>query len=81
VREYVGGGLAGALAADEDDDARAEREGHRAAARAERARFAAAIDATAELCAAAEAALVDALEAAGYRRHKRGEWRRRRGAA
>jgi hypothetical protein len=62
-----------------DDEARAEREARRETEHAERARFAAAVGATEGLCTVAEAAMVGALEAVGYRRHKRGEWRRRRG--
>ena len=80
VREYVGGGLAGLLAAQEDERRRDERVAQRAALRAEQARLAPAERALDELCALTDALMVGALTAAGYHRHHCGEWRKRRGA-
>ena len=76
IREYVGGGPVGDLAAQIDAVERDRRFTERESARRERER-AAALDASIlaldELCALlAEAALA----AAGYRRHNRGEWRK-----
>jgi hypothetical protein len=78
VREYVGTGLVAELAAQQDAAARAARQ-------AERDRFAQTIDhhRDADAAQAAFAQLVDGLTAAvlvaaGYHRHHRGEWRKRR---
>ncbi|HEY1376399.1 MAG TPA: hypothetical protein VGF55_06370 [Gemmataceae bacterium] len=78
VREYIGGGRVGELVAQMDALERERREVDAAARQAEKnelndlaATVAAAFD-RAELVARA------ALLAAGYRRHKRGEWRKRR---
>jgi len=79
VREYVGGGLIGELAAAQDAEARAERETERAAWQAERERYAALDGALANLDAATDAATRAALAGAGYYQHHRGEWRRRGG--
>ncbi len=78
VREYVGGGLAGLLAAQEDERRRAERAAQQAALQAERARLAPAERALDELCDATETLMQTALLLAGYRQHHRGEWRKRR---
>lgn len=78
VREYVGGGLAGELAAETDAHDRAERAAARTHMRdlaAERAALAAPL---ATLHAATEALAQAALVTAGYHRHHRGEWRKRR---
>ena len=77
VREYIGCGRKGELAAIADTERRAQREAERAAIRAERERVQA-IDA--ELAALHQ--IVDqltrsALLAAGFERHKR-QWRHRR---
>jgi hypothetical protein len=77
VREYVGAGLAGELAANEQ----AERDRRRAAARTERAdldRLAVELD---ELSALADLLARAALLAAGYHQHERGQWRKRRAKA
>jgi hypothetical protein len=81
VREYVGGGLAGELAARQDErerDARLEEAGM---VRRQRARVAEAGVPLDELCDLSDLMVRAALLAAGYRRHHRGEWRRRRGEA
>ncbi len=78
VREYVGSGRVAELAAQLDAIAREKREARRAEARARRAEVDAldapldALNDLAELVASA------ALVAAGFRQHKRGEWRKRR---
>jgi hypothetical protein len=81
VREYVGGGPAGALAAEEDAERRATKEQERAeleALRAERAGRERWLD---QLDARANALLRAGLVLAGYRQHDRGEWRRQRGTS
>jgi len=78
VREYVGGGVLGEIAARMDAEERRRREAEAAAWREERKRleeFASLID---ELCEGAETIARAALLTAGFRRHKRGEWRRQR---
>jgi hypothetical protein len=79
VREYVGGGAAGELAAREDARRRAQEQGEREAWRTSRAE----LESVAALVAAAdeltETLARAALVSAGCRRHHRGEWRRRRG--
>jgi hypothetical protein len=79
VREYVGGGALGEIAALEDEYERRRREEEAAFWKEERKRLedlAAPVD---ELCEAAEVLARAVLLAAGYRRHNRGEWRKRRG--
>jgi hypothetical protein len=74
VREYVGTGEAAEQVARLDASTRQEREARRAA-RAELAALDAPLDDLAEVTdLLAQAVLV----AAGYRRHHRGEWRKRR---
>lgn len=80
VREYVGTGPLAELTAAVDADARAERAAARQRLLVERQRVdtvSAAVSAVADL---AEALARVALVAAGYRRHDRGQWRKRRGA-
>jgi hypothetical protein len=78
VREYIGTGRLAELAAQMDAIERADREAERAARRAEKDELAAldadlkALAETTDLVARA------ALVAAGYHRHKRGEWRKKR---
>jgi hypothetical protein len=77
VREYVGGGLVGELAARVDE---LEREKHNikaAKVRLERARVEALIAPVVDLYEAAEVLCHAALVAGGYRRYQ-GKWRRRR---
>ncbi len=78
VREYAGGGLVGQLAAATDAEQRAEREARAEAFRTESARLEA-LDAPVDLLdEVAEALARGALMLAGYHRHHRGEWRRKR---
>lgn len=79
VREYVGGGAPGALAARLDADARARREGERDGVRAESEAVAKLDAALAELSELVDLVARAALAAAGYAQHHRGEWRKRRG--
>jgi hypothetical protein len=78
VREYVGGGLTGQLAAQLDAVERAKREADRAEQEALRAEVEALDAALDDLNEVAELLAGAALLAAGYHRHKRGEWRKRR---
>ena len=78
VREYVGGGVRGEIAARMDAKERQRREEEAAAWREEREcleELAGLID---EFCEAVETVARATLLAAGFRQHKRGEWRRRR---
>jgi hypothetical protein len=78
VREYVGGGLLGELAARMDAEERRRREEEKATHREERERLDALVAPVEELCEAAEVIARAALVASGYHRHNRGEWRKRR---
>jgi hypothetical protein len=78
VREYVGGGLAGQLAAQLDAAERQKRELDRAERMAMRADVEALDAKVDELDEVAKLLAGAALLAAGYRRHNRGEWRKRR---
>jgi len=78
VRQYVGGGLLGELAARMDAEGRRRREEREAAQREERERLDALVAPVEELCEAAEVIARAALLASGYHRHNRGEWRKRR---
>ena len=77
VKEYVGGGLVGALAAREDEERRRKRDAQRAALQADRDAFEAAEAAYDAFAWAADALMSAALVAAGYHRHDRGQWRKR----
>ena len=79
VREYVGGGTIGQLAAELDAIEHEEREAERAAARAEREEISALDTPLDELDGLAELLVNAALLAAGYHQHNRGNWRKRRG--
>ncbi len=79
VREYVGGGVLGEIAALEDTYERRRREEEAAAWKEEREQMEALDGLTEELYEAAEILAKAALVAAGYHQHKRGEWRKRRG--
>ena len=79
VREYVGGGILGELAAQTDALERRQREEEAALLREERERLETLAGLTEELYQAAEVLAKAALIAAGYHQHKRGEWRKRRG--
>ena len=78
VREYVGGGVLGELAAATDAQERRRREEGAKARREARERMEALVAPAEELCEAAEVLTLAVLIAAGYHRHNRGEWRKRR---
>jgi hypothetical protein len=79
VREYVGGGVLGEIAARMDADERRLREVEAALWIKEREGMETLDGLTEELYEAVEVLAQAALVAAGYRQHKRGEWRKRRG--
>ena len=78
VREYVGMGRVAELAAMLDAAERRERTAARQRLREAEAADAPAFAALAELGAAFDGLAAAFLIGAGYRRHHRGEWRRRR---
>jgi hypothetical protein len=82
VREYVGRGIVGELAAREDEERRAQRTEALARRREERRRDEEAArvlrDLVADLDALAASLTAATLGAAGYHRQNRGPWRRRR---
>jgi hypothetical protein len=78
-REYVGAGIVGSMAARMDEEDRQLREAERQALRRRRAELDALDGPVSELCELAELVARAALAAAGFRQHKRGEWRRQRG--
>ena len=78
VREYVGGGILGELAARMDALERRQREEEAAAWREERERLEKLAGLADELCEDVETIARATLLIAGFRRHKRGEWRRQR---
>jgi hypothetical protein len=78
VRQYVGGGLTGQLAAQLDAVERAQRQADRAEQKAMRTEVEALDAELDELNDLADLLARAALLAAGYRQHKRGEWRKRR---
>lgn len=77
IREYVGTGIAGELAAAGDAERRAAREAERAAIRAERERERAAEAELVALHRTVDLLTRGALLVAGFERHKR-QWRKRR---
>lgn len=79
VREYMGNGEVAVLTARMDALARAERERRRAGAQEEQQQYREAMALLDALCQRADTLAHAALVLAGYRQHKRGEWRRRRG--
>ena len=78
VREYVGGGILGHLAALQDAQERRRREEEATLWKEERERLEALVAPVEDLCEAAEILYRAALLSAGFRRHQRGEWRRKR---
>lgn len=78
VREYVGGGILGELAAQMDAEDRRQHEEEAAAWREERERLEELAGLADELWEDVETIAQAILIAAGFRRHKRGEWRRQR---
>jgi hypothetical protein len=79
VREYIGGGPVGRLAAYQDAEKHRERAEARAARMAERAELDALADSVRDLDDAADLVVQAAMLATGHRQHNRGEWRKRRG--
>jgi hypothetical protein len=79
VREYYGGGELGRLAAEVDNLARQTRRIEREERAAEHDRIAAIEDPVVAFGQAVDVAITCELLAAGYHRHDRGPWRRRRG--
>jgi len=78
MREYVGTGILAELGAELDAEERQVRARRAAALEAERRRLAALDGPTARLCDVADALAAGALLLADYRRHDRGDWRKRR---
>jgi hypothetical protein len=78
IREYVGGGVLGELAARMDAEDRQRREEEAAAWREERERLEELAGLVDEFYKDVEAVTRAALLAAGLRRHNRGEWRKPR---
>jgi hypothetical protein len=78
VKQYVGAGAKGARAATSLAVAKAQRQLDRIAVMAERARLRPLDRLVAEFADAADFLLAATLLAAGYHRHRRGRWRRRR---
>ena len=77
VRQYIGAGIAGELAAQEDAERRAEREKRRSAWMSQK-RELEAIEGLVDQHRKVLMALTGAtLLHAGFHRHRRGEWRRR----
>ena len=81
VREYVGGGVVGALAAQLDDEKRERRRAEADDDKRVRAELAERDAPVAALSAECDLLVSAALLAAGYRRHHRGEWRKKRGGS
>ena len=79
VREYVGGGVLGRLAAQRDEQERLQREEEDARRREERERLERSVGFLRELEEAAEVLVRAQLLASGCHQHK-GQWRRQRGA-
>jgi hypothetical protein len=77
VREYVGAGIVGELAAEVDALERERRADARAVEKAERGRLDALDASVDELDTLPNRLVSAALQAAGFHKHKRGEWRKR----
>ena len=78
IREYVGGGILGELAAQMDALERERREDQAARWKEEQEELDALEADVKELSEASELLVRAALLASGYRQHNRGEWRLRR---
>jgi hypothetical protein len=78
VREYVGGGVLGEIAALEDEYERRIREEEAALWKEEREHLEGLAAPVEEFCEAAETIARAVLLAAGFRRHNRSEWRKQR---
>ena len=79
LKEYVGSGPAAEFLANADEEARQHERRRREAEKAERERLEAFDREIDSACEAIELLARAALVEAGYRQHKRGEWRLRRG--
>ncbi len=79
MREYVCVGLVGELAAAADARTRVEHQAQRALYRAEQERIELALAPLEAFCDVVETLARASLLLAGYHRHHRGEWRRKRG--
>lgn len=80
IREYVGGGILGELAAQMDALERERREERAARWKEEQDELDALQATVEELSEASDLLVRAALLASGYRQHNRGEWRKRREA-
>ena len=78
VRQYVGAGQVGVLAAELDAIDRERRRTELAARKAKKAELASLDASLKQLNSLADLMARAALLAAGYHQHKRGEWRKRR---
>lgn len=78
IREYIGGGPLGQLAALEDEHERRQREEQAAYWKEEQEDLDALEAPVEELTEASDLLIRAALLASGYRQHNRGEWRLRR---
>ena len=78
VREYVGGGALGHIAALQDAQECQRREEEATLWKEERDSLEALVAPVEQLCEATEILYRAALLSAGFRRHQRGEWRRKR---
>jgi len=79
VREYIGGGVLGELAAQMDAITRDKRDTDREGNRIFRQEIETLDASVAELNELADLLVAAALLAAGFRQHNRGNWRKRRG--
>jgi hypothetical protein len=78
IKRYIGRGRAAEIAAREDRQKQAARAARRYAAEIERALEKPASDSLVELDGVVTVAIHSALTAAGYHRHQRGKWRKKR---
>lgn len=78
VREYVGTGLVGELAARQDAEERAEKLAERERLQAEDTRWATVAAPLHELSQLLDGLMAASIIAAGYHQHHRGTWRKRR---
>ncbi len=79
VKEYVGAGHLAIIRQAIDEQLRAQAQAEADAGRAALAAFEAEEEPLADLCRRVEQLARGALLGAGYRRHHRGDWRKRRG--
>ena len=79
IKEYAGGGLTGVLAEEFEGEQREQRAYEVDRRRRERAKWAALEQPARELDDLSDLLMTASLTLAGYHRHDRGEWRRRRG--